>query len=298
MIGLSLENPVKEKRVIIRPTGVSTEIQVSFTVDILPLIVEKAEIVKVLESEFKCIQIPEGITSIKNEAFGGNRHLEEIRLPSTLESIGNYVFYGSHLKKLDLSQSILKELPSGTFESCKELTEVILPETLTKIGGNAFYGTALLKVIKIPEGVEEIGNTAFSESGLVSIELPNTVRSIKRSFYKCSELREVTTYGTNYFGNDSERSMLGESFQLCPNLEKLEIPGGISPIGTSVLGMCRVTNLKIPSNVERIEFNAFGNATTLRMVVLMGDKKKIIEDNVFPSEVLHDVLGQNDSMSK
>ena len=293
---VSTEKPFKEQKVTIRPIGVPEEVQVSFTVDVLPLIIENAEVVKVLESEFKSIHIPEGITSIKNEVFGGNNHLEEISLPSTLASIGSYVFYGSNLKKVDLSKSILKELPSGTFESCKELAEVILPKTLTKIGGNAFYGTASIKEMRIPEGVEEIGNTAFSESGLISIELPNTVRTIKRSFYKCSNLRKVSTYGINYLGNDQEGSIMGESFQFCPNLEELEIPGGISRIGTSVLGMCRVTDLVIPSNIERIEFNAFGNASTLRKVALIGDKKKIIEDNAFPPEVLHDVLKQNESL--
>lgn len=296
--GFSSDKPFKEKEIVIHPTDVSEEIKVSFTVDILPILVEEGEIVNVIESDFKRIQIPEGIKSIRNEAFGNNQSLEEISLPSTLLRIGTYTFYGSNLKSVDFSKSVIKELPSGTFESCKKLAKVILPKTLKEIGGNAFYGTALLEEIEIPEGVEVIGYTAFSSSGLVSIKLPNTVRTIRRSFYNCDELKEVTVYGMNYTGNDLERSIIGESFQHCPNLETLQIPGGINQIGISVLGMCKVEKLTIPSNVERIEFNAFANVSSLQQVVLLGNKKKIIEDNAFPSWVQDDVLRQNNTLSR
>ena len=299
----STEKPFKGKEIIIQPIDVPAECQVSFTVDVLPLIVENNIVVSALESAFKIIQIPEGIKSIKDEAFGNNQTLEGISFPSTLENIGAYAFYGSNLKTVDFSKSALKKLPSGTFESCMNLTQVILPKTLKEIGSNAFYGTAQLKYIQIPEGVEEIGYTAFSNSGLVTVKLPNSIRTIKRSFYKCNELKEVTTYGNNYIGNDYigndlERSILGESFQFCPNLETLQIPGGISRIGISVLGACKVKELIIPSNVEHIEFNAFGNVTSLQKVLLLGEKKKTIENEAFPASVMESALKQNETLTQ
>ena len=296
--GFSSEKPFKAKEVKIQPTGQADEVHVSFKVDILPLVVQNAEIVKLVESDFKNIKIPEGIKSIKNEVFGGDKTLEEITLPRTLENLGTYTFYASNLKKVDFGNTILGELPSGTFESCQHLTDVILPKTLRKIGGNAFYGTSRLNSIEIPEGVEEIGNTAFSTSALTSVKLPNTIRTIRRSFYKCTSLTNVTTYGADYVGNDSERSILGESFQFCPNLEVLQIPGGVRQIGTSVLGECKVKELTIPSNVERIEFNAFGNASSLQSIKLLGTKKKTIEDNAFPSMLMDELLKENELLDK
>ena len=296
--GFSSEMPSREKEIIIQPVGEGEVGHVSFKVDILPLVVQDAEIVKLVESDFKNLTIPEGIKSIKNEAFGGDKTLEEIILPSTLEKLGTYTFYASNLKKVDFRNTILNELPSGTFESCLFLTDVILPKTLRKIGGNAFYGTARLNKIEIPEGVEEIGNTAFSTSALTAIKLPNTIRTIRRSFYKCTSLTKVTTYGDDYVGNDTEGSILGESFQFCPNLEVLQIPGGVRKIGTSVLGECKVKDLTIPANVERIEFNAFGNASSLQDIKLLGNKKKKIEDNAFPSKLMEELLKKNDLLGR
>ena len=296
--GFSSEKPSKEKEIVIQPVGEGDVVRVSFNVDILPLVVQNAEIVKLVESDFKRITIPEGIKSIKNEAFGGNKTLEEITLPSTLEKLGTYTFYASNLKKVDFRNTLLDELPSGTFESCQFLTDVILPKTLRKIGGNAFYGTARLNNIEIPEGVEEIGNTAFSTSALTSVKLPNSIRTIRRSFYKCTSLTKVTTYGADYVGNDPERSILGESFQFCPNLEVMQIPGGVRQIGTSVLGECKVKELTIPANVERIEFNAFGNASSLQDIKLLGNEKKKIEENAFPSKFMEELLKKNELLGK
>ena len=294
--GFSSEKPFKGKEVIIQPLDASAEVKVSFKVDILPLRVEENVVVEVLESDFNTLLVPEGIKSIQDEAFGNNISLEEIVFPSTLESIGTYSFYASNLRKVDFSKSVLNELPTGTFESCKSLEQVVLPKTLKKIGGNVFYGTAVLKEIEIPDGVEEIGTAAFSNSGIVRVKLPNSIRTIRRSFYKCNELKEVITYGMNYNGKDLERSIYGESFQHCPNLEMLQIPGGVNRIGVSVLGACKVTVLEIPANVEHIEFNAFANASSIEKVLLLGDKKKIIEENAFPSSVMNDVVRQNEGL--
>lgn len=289
----SSEKPCRGKDITLRPAAPFSDVQVSFPVDVLPLVVENDILVQVVPSEYTTLRLPEGIKSINDEVFGNNTGLEEIILPGTLEKIGRHTFYGSHLKTVDLSRSTLKELPSGTFESCEQLSSVLLPKTLKKIGGNAFMGTTQLSELEIPEGVEELGNTAFSGSGIRRVRLPNTIRTIQRSFYQCSELKEVTTYGQTNPAVEAAGSIWGESFQHCRNLEILQIPGGVSRIGISVLGECKVEELVIPTQVTHIEFNAFGNATTLQKVHLQGNKKKVIEDQAFPSTLQKEVLKQN-----
>lgn len=280
--GFVSDQPARQLTISIQPTdSLSQQVTTSFTVDILPLVVKENQIVEVVESDFEILEIPEGITSIEEEAFGNLRLPDTIMLPSSLEKIGTYAFYASrNLRKVDMSKTQLKEIPTGTFESCENLTAALLPVTLKKIGGNAFHGTKQLREITVPYGVEEIGNTAFSNSGVISVKLPNSICQISRSFYKCSDLKEISTYGEPYKGNKEERSLTGESFQRCPNLEKLQIPGGVKRIGISVLGNCKVKTLTIPKNVEYIEFNAFGNASSLEKAEV--PRETILESNAFP----------------
>ena len=84
------------------------------------------------------IIIPEGVTSIKAEAFCENEDIMSVDFPESLESIGHSAFYG-----------------------CSNLVDIELKSGLETIKWDAFKGTALPDV-NIPDTVEEIDCTAFS----------------------------------------------------------------------------------------------------------------------------------------
>ncbi len=84
------------------------------------------------------IIIPEGVTSIKAEAFCENEDIMSIDFPESLKSIGHSAFYG-----------------------CSNLVDIELKSGLETIKWDAFKGTALPDV-NIPDTVEEIDCTAFS----------------------------------------------------------------------------------------------------------------------------------------
>ncbi len=82
--------------------------------------------------------IPEGVTSIGDNAFYWCNSLTAITIPEGVTSIGEGAFYG-----------------------CSNLSAITLPEGVTSIGGSAFDGCSSLTVITIPEGVTSIGDWAF-----------------------------------------------------------------------------------------------------------------------------------------
>lgn len=58
------------------------------------------------------------------------------------------------------------------------LENVHLPSTLKRIEYNVFDECKQLKNIQLPEGLEYIGRQCFYKSGLESIVLPATVKSV------------------------------------------------------------------------------------------------------------------------
>ena len=91
------------------------------------------------------------------------------------------------------------------------LSAVTLPNTITNIGNCAFYQCTKLTNIVFPSSVTTIGSYAFYGSGLINVEIPDTVKTIssnrfKNSYnrkrsnkyrYKCfSSLRSVDKYNS------------------------------------------------------------------------------------------------------
>ena len=69
---------------------------------------------------------------------------------------------------------------SGVFYGCTELTEVRWEEgcAIEKIGGYAFRGCTSLTRITIPPSVTKLGNQAFRGSGLETVTIPGTVKTL------------------------------------------------------------------------------------------------------------------------
>ena len=83
--------------------------------------------------------IPNGVTSIADNAFYYCTGLTSIEIPSSLTSINNSAFYG-----------------------CTGLTSIEIPSSVTSINNNAFSGCTGLTSIEIPSSVTSIGITAFN----------------------------------------------------------------------------------------------------------------------------------------
>ena len=81
---------------------------------------------------------------------------------------------------------------SGVFYGCTELTAVRWEEgcVIEKIGGYAFRGCTSLTQITIPPSVTKLGNQAFRGSGLKSVTIPGTVKTLGAEvFAECPDLK-------------------------------------------------------------------------------------------------------------
>lgn len=226
----------------------------------------------VLDSK-KRIIISDGITTIKDMAFGGYDWLEAIAIPDSVTSIGNDVFEGSNpviygktgscAQRYAESSGIRfvsndnsdKPIPDFAIQEDAlikywgEDADPIIPSGVKQIAENAFEESTNLQSITVPTGVTSIGKYAFRKCRrLKKIILPDTVTEIGESaFYDCSGLESITI-------PDNLINIGSHAFHGCSKLVSVTIPDSVTNIGTGAFSGCSaLTGINIPKGITKID---------------------------------------------
>lgn len=181
------------------------------------------------------IVIPEGCTTIASYVFKESG-VTSVTLPSTIESVGNDVFYGC--KSLTTVDSKSPIIGYRMFYDCDALTTVLLENTV-EIGEQGFCnpsdGVLNITELVLPEGLTSIGKYAFTRSKITSLVLPSTLTTMgsnifagsttlqkvvalnsgfgEAMFMNCSNMTEVVlTENFKSFGKDAFSSVSQTSF--------------------------------------------------------------------------------------
>ena len=171
--------------------------------------------------------IPNGVTSIGEEAFKYCSSLTRITIPDSVTSIGR-----------------------DAFNECSSLRNITIPDSVTSIGFSAFSGCSSLTSITIPDSVTSIESGTFSVcSSLTSITIPDSVTSIGASaFYGCRSLTSITI-------PDSVNNIGGDAFRDCRSLESIAIPYGITWLSLSDFRGCNsLKSIVIPDSVTKFDY--------------------------------------------
>lgn len=104
-----------------------------------------------------------------------------------------------------------------------------------EIARKAFADDVELKSANLPDSLVQIGASAFAGSGLIRLEVPESVRSIgSRVFSRCDDLRDVElSRGLESIGD--------EAFAHCRSLVHLSIPATVREMGVRVTFDTRVS---------------------------------------------------------
>jgi len=138
------------------------------------------------------------------------------------------------------------------FSKCKYLEKVTLPKGLESLGGSCFYECEALKEIVLSQGLVKISDETFSNSGLESIVIPDSVQEI------------------DYW-----------AFQDCISLTSITIPDSVTTIGSRAFEKCKnLKTITVGTGLESISNDAFKECTALTSIIL-GDNLKYIDDEVF-----------------
>ena len=191
------------------------------------------------------ISIPEGVQIIEEGTFC-QAPITSVKCPSTLIWIRKYCFaWCDELQDVKLNEG-LKAIEKSAFSGCKKLTNIDLPTTLKSITEGAFDRTPVAEKFSdeyvvndnvlvryigkdteliIPEGIEIIDESVFSESLITRVVCPSTLKHIKEyAFFRCKELRDVLL-------NDGLLTIEHRAFYGCENIKQIKIPKTVNSIG-------------------------------------------------------------------
>ncbi len=140
--------------------------------------------------------VPDGVTTIVNEAFHFCQNLTAITFPNSITDIGVSAFYYcTSLVSVTIPDGVTT-IKRSSFGDCKNLSFVTIGKNVKTIEYYAFAGSYALRDVVIPEGVKTIGNSAFAGYNLNSVTIPGSVDSIGHLAFESDHLEAVYNYST------------------------------------------------------------------------------------------------------
>ena len=167
------------------------------------------------------LHLPNNLEFIGKGAFSyAGSFAGDLRIPDKIKEVPYRAFYGCDFtgqlnlnNATELGESCFSEchfsgeltIPEGTIEipeefmyliaKQSELRSIVIPKSLKKIGDRAFCGHSRLGKISISEGLLTIGNRAFYNCNLTSLELPASIQSIQtKAFNGCYNISKITCH--------------------------------------------------------------------------------------------------------
>lgn len=114
-------------------------------------------------TNIESVSLPDGITSLCDQAFYGCSNLKEINLPESLRSLGRQTFMYSALTSVEIPAGAMEGNNEGCFTRNGPLQRAEIAEGAAKIDEQFFVYCVSLKEIVIPASMSSIGYSAFKE---------------------------------------------------------------------------------------------------------------------------------------
>lgn len=212
------------------------------------------------ETRLTSIDIPKGVTSIKDHAFYHSKNLEKADLPDSLTYIGEGAFQECFSLQTVKFPAGVKVIPNFAFDGCWALDNMELTNSITSIGEYAFRSCGLHEV-NIPSSISEISRNTFSSCGNL------TKLTLNEGLVTISEWAFNNTPIDTLICPSSLRKIENNAFDNCNQLGQIEFNEGLIGIGSEAFRYCNsLKEIVLPSSLETCRGGAFSDCNNILTV--------------------------------
>ncbi len=276
------------------------------------------------------LNLPETVTNIGRYAFYGCKNLSALTIPEAINHIGSYAFLGTNDMEVFFQSENLPAyldenwdsdtkgyytgmtevaenadyryaiLSSGNIaileylgtETVVDLTKVDLGGNITIIGGSAFENSAVTSVI-LPDTLAAIQAEAFAHSALTSVKIPAGVTFIGREAFAYTDIAVLT------FGENAKLDVIEQyAFEGTEYLTAVTLPASVTKLGTGVFLNSGLQSVVFADGIQLAEIPQKAFAETKLTSVALPDSVTLVNHDAFNNvQTLKSVtFGNNDGI--
>ena len=226
------------------------------------------------------------INMLNDKLFYGCYSLYDIRLPSSITTIGDLVFFSTKITNFTITNT-LKHINSGIFSNCTSLKQLILDKNnrffsfdgtfLTGKGkGTLLFVLTQTEQIIIPSNIVIIGRYSFAYSNIQFIIIPSQIIEIQSdAFSYCQQLTNIE------FSQRSTLKEIGQRAFKGSRLSRIVFPKSLQVINDNALSMSTLRSVDL-SNTQMLILKSFVfDGCSSLVVVALPNCLTTIEGNAF-----------------
>lgn len=213
------------------------------------------------------IQFPDGLETLKDDCFARNE-LTSVKLPDNIKEVWGRVFSYNKITTADLGKfkDVNVRIWSKDLHTTPRVDAKANMQNVVPYGMFAFNNISKFEDIKIPAHVWGIGESAFAENNLTSLQLPAQYTNIYLGGFKNNAGLKKLTFLTKDDGNGNKIG-IGQidrsAFQNCAIEGHLEFPDKVNQMGVLSFANNKITSVSFgkdsPDNNPLIGGYSFTN---------------------------------------
>ncbi|MGN0447566.1 MAG: leucine-rich repeat protein [Acutalibacteraceae bacterium] len=217
--------------------------------------------------------IPQGTTSISDNAFQGYRALKSVSIPKSVQHIGNYAFFTNF-------ESVYVESVEAWINTClamgdknayvwhpmqhaenfyvggELLTDLVIPEGVTEISKTTFYYVDTIKSVTFPSSISKINYSIIYNSDAIDVYVPDVKTWLNVSYLLKSN--KINTIFLN--GEELEDLVITEditelpmySFYKYKKLKSVTLSASLISIGSESFTECDAIERVYVDSIETL----------------------------------------------
>jgi len=132
------------------------------------------------------------------------------------------------------------------------------------LGDKIFHADGATHIVRLPQGLERIGDGSFAYSQVYYADMPDSLRYIGADAFSASALRWIDL-------PDGLAEIGENAFASCMNITSMRVPEGVRTLRAGTFERCRgLTEAELPASLESIEDSAFSGCVALDYLILNG----------------------------